>query len=212
MSSPIISYFGGSCFLLESESFKILIDPGTKGIGRMKGDIVYATHRHFDHTRGIKEFLVYNDESSILISNEQVTENYKSFGERVKTIESGEQLIFGDLKLEFVQARHGIFKSELNLAIVISTPDFKFAHLGDAVSFEGLIGMKLDVLAVPIGGFFTASPKRSMDELAKFDIPPKTIIPMHWLFRSPKRFCKKITELFPQMKCIVPKKGKTISY
>jgi L-ascorbate metabolism protein UlaG (beta-lactamase superfamily) len=212
MTSPIITYFGTSCFLLEFESLKILVDPGKKGLGRKKGDIVYATHRHFDHTRGIEEFLRYNDESSILISNEQVTQNYVNWGDRVKTIEENETLLLGELTLEFISAKHGMFKGEKNLGIIIRSSDFQFGHLGDGVSFGGFASKKVDILAVPIGGFFTASPKGVINELAKFENPPSTIVPMHWLLRSPKGFCKKISKAYPQMNCIIPKKGEAISY
>ncbi len=212
MTQPIISYFGQSCFLLEFESTKILIDPGNKKLGKIEADIVYSTHSHFDHASGINEFLDFNKESAIFISNKEVTKKYTEWGSRVKTIEDGTQLNIGELTLEFIYARHGIFKGELNLGIVISTPTFKFGHVGDGVSFQGFRKKKLDILAVPISGLFAASPNRVLQELPSFEEPLPTIIPMHWLFRSPKKFCKKLSKEFPQIKCIVPKKEEIVSY
>jgi len=72
MQPLTITYFGMSCFLLDLQTMKILIDPGKKSLGRIRADFVYATHRHFDHTRGFNEFLEFNDASYILIYNEQV--------------------------------------------------------------------------------------------------------------------------------------------
>jgi L-ascorbate metabolism protein UlaG (beta-lactamase superfamily) len=212
MSSPIITYFGQSCFLLEYNSSKILIDPGNKANGRMKGDIVYATHRHVDHTAEINEFLDFNEETTILIGNKQVTKNYIKWGGRVITIEDGETMTFENFELEFIRARHGLFRGETNLGIIISFPSFKFGHLGDGVSFSGFARKKVDMLAVPIAGIVTASPKRAIKELAKFENPLPIIVPMHWLFRSTKGFCKKLTKTFPQTKCIIPNKGEILSY
>ncbi|MFX0149769.1 MAG: MBL fold metallo-hydrolase [Candidatus Hodarchaeota archaeon] len=70
----------------------MLIDPGKKALGRVKADFVYATHRHLDHTRGIEEFLKFNDESSNLICNEKVAQVYVKWKNRVKMIEDGEMM------------------------------------------------------------------------------------------------------------------------
>ncbi|MHA2389120.1 MAG: MBL fold metallo-hydrolase [Candidatus Hodarchaeales archaeon] len=212
MSTPTITYLGQSCFLLDFVSSKILIDPGNKANGRMKGDIVYATHRHVDHTAGINEFLEFNEESTILIGNKQVTKNYVKWGDRVKTIEDGETMSFDNFDLEFISARHGLFRGEKNIGIIISFPSFKFGHLGDGVSFNGFADKKVDMLAVPIAGIVTASPKRAIRELSKFEEPPPIIVPIHWLFRSTKGFCKKLGKRFPQTKCLIPKKGEILSY
>ena len=106
MNSVSITFCGQSCFLFESQSTSILIDPGKKSHGQVKADIVYAIHRHFDHTRGIEEFLKFNDDKALLISNEQVIENYSEWGDQVKTIEDGEIYETSSFKLEFITCRH----------------------------------------------------------------------------------------------------------
>ena len=94
-----------------------------------------------------------------------------------------------------------------NTGVVINEGDFSFGHPGDAVNLEGFYHYDLDLLAVPIGGAFTASPNRIIDEITHFKKYPKRLVPMHWLVRSPKSFCKKIVERFPEIECIVPAKG-----
>ena len=212
MPKPTITYLGQSCFLLEFESLRILIDPGNKANGKIKGDVVYATHRHVDHTAGIDEFLELNGVSTILIGNEQVTKSYKKWGDRVKTIKEGELFSIGDLTLEFIAAKHGLFRGEKNLGLIITSQDFKFGHLGDGVSFEGFVDKKVDILAIPISGIVTASPKRAIQEITKFEHLPSVIVPMHWLFRSPKGFCKNLSKIHPQVKCIIPRKGEILNY
>ena len=107
---------------------------------------------------------------------------------------------------------HGLFCSEKNIGIIIHTPELSFGHLGDAVSFEGFKDKKVDILAVPIVGIFTASPKGAIKELEKFKQPLPIIVPMHWLFRRPKSFCKKLKKRFPEVECIVPRDNTIISY
>ena len=51
---------GHSCFLLEYNESKLLIDPGKKHHSETDGDIVYSTHYHYDHTSGIERFLEKN--------------------------------------------------------------------------------------------------------------------------------------------------------
>ncbi len=160
-----------------------------------------------DHTAGIDTFLEINAPKAVLISNRQVTKKYSQFGDRIITIKDGESLKKGVWEFEFIKGKHGFFRGVENIGIVVKTPSFTFGHLGDSVNFEGFANLDIDMLAVPIGSIFAASPKGAIKELRKFKKPLPTIIPMHWLWRNPKGFCKKLTKEFPQAKCIVPKKG-----
>ncbi|MHA2158740.1 MAG: MBL fold metallo-hydrolase, partial [Candidatus Thorarchaeota archaeon] len=158
---PKITYFGQSCFYIETADSKILVDPQNKKRGNLEGDLVYCTHKHFDHTGGVATFL-RNNEDAILVGNEQITSTFSQFGERVKTVNDGETFEFRSIKLSFTKLRHGLFKSVNNLAVEIQIGDFAFAHCGDAVSFDGFPTSNVDVLAVPIGGAFAASPKKAL--------------------------------------------------
>jgi len=211
--NPIsITCFGHSCFLLEHQNSKVLIDPSKKSHSQVEGDIIYATHHHWDHTAGIDTFLETNAPNGVLISNSQVTKKYAKFGDQIITIKDGECLTRGRWELEFIRGKHGFFRGVENIGIVVKTPSFTFGHLGDSINFEGFANLDLDMLAVPIGSIFTASPKGAIKELHKFKKPLPSIIPMHWLWRNPRGFCKNLIKEFPEAKCIVPKKGEKISY
>ena len=214
MNSVTVTYFGQSCFLLEYQNSKLLIDPRKKTHSEVEGDIIYATHRHMDHTAGIETFLKINAPSGVLISNTQVTRKYSQFGNQVITIKNGESLTKGVWELKFIFGKHGLFffRGVENIGVIVKTPSFTFGHLGDSVNFEGFANLDLDMLAVPIGSMFAASPKGAIKELKKFTKPLPTIIPMHWLWRNPDGFCKNLTKEFPEAKCIIPKKGAKISY
>ena len=213
MNSTTITFYGQSCFLLEYNNSKLLIDPRKKSHSQVEGDIVYATHHHPDHTAGIGTFLEINSPSAVLIGNIQVIKKYSQFRDQTITIKNGESLKKGVWEFEFISGKHGFFRGVENVGIVVKTPSFVFGHLGDSVNFECFANLDLDMLAVPIGSIFAASPKGAIKELKKFKKPLPIIVPMHWLLRSPRGFCKKLTREFPKTaRCIVPKDGEKISY
>ncbi len=65
---PRITYLGQSGFFIETPELKLLIDPSNKRSGDLEGDLVYCTHKHFDHVGGVKTFLNRNSHA-ILIGN-----------------------------------------------------------------------------------------------------------------------------------------------
>jgi L-ascorbate metabolism protein UlaG (beta-lactamase superfamily) len=206
MSQPSITFLGQSGFLLEYQDSILLIDPQNKEAGARPGNIVYGTHQHFDHVGGVNHFLEKNPDA-ILIGNPQVATKFDHWGDRVTTVNAGETMVHDPWAFEFIQEPHGFFKNKINLGIIVRTKNFTFGHVGDAVRFDGFSQLKLDVLAVPIVGGFTASPKRVIDELHKFQETLPLIVPMHWIYRSPKGFCKRLKTHLPQTRCIVPQKN-----
>jgi L-ascorbate metabolism protein UlaG (beta-lactamase superfamily) len=207
--TPSIKYLGQSGFLVESASSTLLIDPSNKKSGEFDGDIVYCTHGHFDHVGGVETFLKRNPDS-ILVANKQVTRKYTNFGDRVVTCKDGETFERDPWTFHFSRLRHGIFGGVINLGVVVKVGGFSLAHCGDAVSFEGFPPSEVDVLAIPIGGAFAASPKTALKLIQSLSEPLPTIVPMHWLFRSPEGFCKKLSKAIPNARCVIPQNGKLL--
>ncbi|MHA1963268.1 MAG: MBL fold metallo-hydrolase [Candidatus Thorarchaeota archaeon] len=207
---PRIIYLGQSGFYIETTDSKLLIDPPNKKAGDLEGDLVYSTHKHFDHTGGVETFLTRNPDA-ILVGNEQVTGKFSQFGDRVKTVRDKELFEFKSHSLYFTRLKHGIWKGIINLAVEIHIGDFTFAHCGDAVSFEGFPSSGVDVLAIPISGAFAASPKKALEMISNLKEPLPTIVPMHWLIRSPESFCRKLHEVKSDVSCIVPSKEEPLN-
>ncbi len=204
-----LTYLGQSGFLLEFNGSRLLIDPSNSASGDLDGDIVYCTHSHSDHTGGVDTFLERN-ESAILVSGEQTTSKFAKWGTRVKQIEDGDRFTHGPWTLEFKYIPHGLFKGVQNLSVIVSCEGFSFAHCGDASNFEGFPIKQVDVLAAPIGGGFTASPGKVISMVEKLTEPLPLIIPIHWLFRNPSKFCEKLHQRVPAIRCVVPSNEKTI--
>ena len=204
-----IRYLGQSGFEMSDDVSTLLVDPTNKKSGELKGDFVYCTHQHSDHTRGVEPFLELNQEAK-LIGNQQVLEKFPKYEERTILAKEGDSIEVGPWKFEFIKNRHGLFGSVLNLGTIIRAGDFSFGHPGDGIRFSGFYNAGLQYMAVPISGGFTASPRRAMGELMKFGDPKPIIIPIHWLFRNPNSFCHKLKMNMEEITCQVPKTGQTL--
>ncbi|MGY5881739.1 MAG: MBL fold metallo-hydrolase [Candidatus Thorarchaeota archaeon] len=207
--TPSITFLGQSGFLLEYNDSKLLIDPSNKKSGNFEGDLIFCTHKHFDHIGGAEVFLERNP-TAILVCNEQTALNFAHFGERVKIVDDGDSFTHGLWNFQFTKLRHGIFKGIHNLGAVISAGDFSFAHCGDAVEFHNFPTTLVDVLAIPISGAFAAGPGKAIKMISNLDDPKPIIVPMHWLIRKPSGFCKKLHQKIPDVKCIVPVIGESL--
>jgi L-ascorbate metabolism protein UlaG (beta-lactamase superfamily) len=206
---PKITFLGTSGFLIEAGDSKLLIDPVNKKRGDVEGDLVYCTHNHFDHIGGVQTFLERNPEA-ILVGNKHVLSKFPEFENRSKLVSEGESFEYKSFSLSFTKLDHGVFKSVYNLAVEVRVGDFVFAHCGDAVSFEGFPTSRVDVLALPISGVFAASPKKSREVVQNLEEPRPLIVPMHYMIRSPKSFCRKLKESVPDVTCIVPTPGEPL--
>jgi L-ascorbate metabolism protein UlaG (beta-lactamase superfamily) len=207
---PEIRFLGQSGFHIKFGAKSLLIDPSNKTSGDNDGDVVYCTHKHFDHTRGVGNFLVRNPEAK-LVGNGQVIDALGEWQDRAVEAKIGQQFEFDDFTLEFVECKHGFFRGIEVYGIIARTDGFAFGHCGDSVTLEGFGDKELDLFALPISGLVATSPKSAIEQLGKFNAPLPVIVPMHWLFRKPKSFCNSFQKRFPDGKCIIPKEGELIN-
>lgn len=205
MSDFQVKFLGQSSFQLSKGGSSILIDPFNKKAGDIEGELVYCTHGHADHIGGISSFLERNSDA-ILLTNEQVTRQFKQFSDRIVVVNDGGLYQQGNWEFEFIESKHGFFK-DVNLGVIVRNGVDSFGHCGDTITFKGFYSIPVDTLAVPISGIVTVSPIGAISELKKFDQPLPTIVVMHWVFRNPSSFCRKLEIEIPGTQCIVPKVG-----
>ncbi|MBT4321266.1 MBL fold metallo-hydrolase [Candidatus Bathyarchaeota archaeon] len=186
----------------------VLIDPFDSKSGEVDGEVIYCTHCHPDHVGGIPSFMERNPDA-ILMTNEQVAGKFKQFSDRTVIARDEESYKHGDWEFQFIAAKHGILR-DLNIGVIVRNGDETFGHVGDTITFEGFISAMVDTIAVPITGILTTSPSQAITELKKFQPHPQTVVVMHWAFRNPKSFCRRLSVELPNVKCIVPKKGELI--
>lgn len=214
MDDLIISFLKQSAFLLESTDSRLVIDPGDRSMRDMNVDYVYATHRHTDHIAAIPQILKNNPDTR-LVCNEQTAKVFakkKEFKDQVQVIRVGESTSLGPWGFMFLEGRHGLFRWEQNTMVVIKSPTgVSFGHAGDSTTIMPFKDLRLTYLAVPIGGLVTASSKSIVQQLSLFQEPYPIIVPMHWLWRSPEKFCQSVETRIPGMRGLNPKNNPLIT-
>jgi len=146
---------------------------------------------------------------AVLLSNGQVASAFKQYSDRTVIANDGESYKHGEWDFRFLSAKHGFLRDE-NLGVIVRNAGDSFGHVGDAITYGRFSSSGIETLAVPITGLFTTSPAQAILELKKFNPPLPTIVAMHWAFRNPKSFCRRLSVEFPDVKCIVPKKGELL--
>lgn len=161
-----ISWFGHSCFRIESKDGSILIDPFSKEIGlrppKIKDDLVLVTHQHFDHnnTEGAEP-------GTFIIEGPG---EYEKQGVAVRGIFSYHDNSEGK-------------ERGINTIYCLKTEDIKVCHLGDLgqdkLTDEQVEAIgDIDILMIPVGGNYTIGAKQATGVITQ--IEPKIIIPMHY--------------------------------
>lgn len=159
MDKVTITYIGHSCFVLEYEGQRVVLDPYEDGSipglsnVRLEAEYVYCSHDHHDHG-----------------------------------FEDGVELRFAGLpaftveELETDHDDEGGTKRGKNIIRIFRFGGLRVAHLGDLGRLpteeeaERLAG--LDCLMIPVGGYFTidaAIAKKIVDM-----VQPNVVIPMHY--------------------------------
>jgi L-ascorbate metabolism protein UlaG (beta-lactamase superfamily) len=166
-----LTYYGHSSFLVETgDGTRVILDPYRSGCydGALRyaaidepADVVIATHEHDDH--GATDTIPGNPLVLVHPTSETV----------------------GTLHVEGVQVAHdeaGGSKRGRNTIVVLDDGDIRLIHLGDlghlldeaAVEAIG----RVDVLIVPVGGFFTIDETEAAAVVESLD--PRIVIPVHY--------------------------------
>ncbi len=198
-----ITWYGHSCFKIETGSSSILIDPFLTGnstfeaLGKSVSDVasgvthVALTHGHDDHIGDTVE--VCKQTGAKLIANYEVAMFLNSKGvETVSPMNPGGTVGHADFDISLVNAVHSsgtvVDGSSIYLGaacgIVISTKEMKTVyHMGDTDIFSDMALINElyapDIGMVPIGDRFTMGAKSAALACKKF-FNFKTVIPCHY--------------------------------
>ncbi|MBW6440652.1 MBL fold metallo-hydrolase [Patescibacteria group bacterium] len=161
-----ITWYGQSCFKLQSKDVSLILDPFDKKIGLRppfgSADIITISHDHYDHN------------------------NYKIIKGEPFVIDSEGEFEIKKVFIRGIEACHDNQKGVdrgFNIIYVIEMEDINICHLGDLgqefLSNNQLekIG-KIDILFIPIGGVFTIDWNSASNIISQID--PRIIIPMHY--------------------------------
>jgi L-ascorbate metabolism protein UlaG (beta-lactamase superfamily) len=176
----VISYYGVSCFKVQSGEVVLIFDPPSKESGfkplRFQANAVLISHNHKNHNGR-------ENPSRIVIDGPgeyEISETY------IYGIESFHDSVLGK--------KHG-----LNTIYVARIEDITICHLGDfgesnlrQETIEA-IG-KIDILFVPIGGKTVLDSARAVKISSQLE--PKIIIPMHYNLSDNKKDLKGFLDEF----------------
>ncbi len=183
-----VTYLSHSCFEVKDIDHTLLIDPffsdrnPTAPAYTGKPDIVLITHEHFDHITA-ERF------SAMVVAPPPLAGKFK----RMTVMHHGETKLIEGVSVTMISATH---KSAYPSGYVFELGGVRFAHLGDT-HLDGVQPLQnIDVLFIPIGGYFTINVHQAVRALDI--IKPNVAIPMHFntfdtIKADPKEF-KRLAE------------------
>lgn len=204
-----ITYFAHSCFLIETASARLLIDPFLTDnpqapikAADVRCDYILVSHGHEDHTGDA--LAVAQANGATLVANYEIAEYFGAKGAKTHGMNPGGAHVFPFGRVKLTIAHH---TSSLNAGLnplymgvpcglIVEAEGKRIYHAGDTALFMDmqLIGRGgLDAALLPIGDNFTMGPEDALDALDF--LKPKIAVPMHYdtwpaIAQEPERFAK----------------------
>jgi len=190
-----IKYLGHSAFYIKSKNARVVFDPFDPSmvglpLKKMEADVVCVSHDHNDHN-----FVDGVEGNPYVISGPG---EYEVKGVKVTGIPS-----FHDDAGGKDRGRNSIY--------LVEVEDVFVCHLGDLghkLTDNQLKGLeKVDVLLIPVGGFYTIDSKAANEVIAQ--IEPKMVIPMHF---RPAKTSKPVFDKLGSLDDFLKEMGETPRY
>ncbi len=165
-----IQWKGHASFLITaSEGLRILTDPFDESVGyplpNVAADIVTVSHQHFDHNA-----------TNLLPGNPSIIDTAGEHHVAGRTIRG---------IATYHDTEHGSKRGNNNV-FVLELDGINICHLGDLghiLTPEQVLEIgKVDVLCVPVGGFYTIDPKEALQVVEQ--LQPGFVLPMHYKFNA----------------------------
>lgn len=201
-----LTYHGHACFTLEADGTTMLIDPFNDTCGYPMPDVkptaVVISHEHFDHN-----YVQMAKGSPKVIRG--LKEGGKDWAQVKETV--------GPVSVATVRTYHDPTEGSQrgrNVMLIFDSGGIRLVHTGDLghpLSPEHVKALgKVDVLLVPVGGFYTIGPK---DADAVIDqLKPKVVVPMHYKTSKTESWPIGSVDEFLKGKSGVKHVGKTASF
>lgn len=189
-----ITYYGHSCFLVETRQHRLIIDPfltdnpnAPLKADEVRCDFILLSHGHEDHTGDALSIAKANE--ATIIANYEIAEYFGAQGAKTHGMNPGGGFNFPFGRVKLTLAHHtssvnaGLNPIYLGVpcGLIIDADGSKLYHAGDTALFLDmqLIGkMGLDAALIPIGDNFTMGPADALDALDF--LKPKVAVPIHY--------------------------------
>ena len=159
MRKVTITYLGHSCFCLEAEGFRMILDPYEDGTVpgldnlRAEAEAVFCSHDHFDHN--FTKAVTLTGKGKLPCAVTELATDHDDQGGALRGSNTIRIFDFGGLRI---------------------------AHMGDigrALRPDEIHALHgVDCLLIPVGGFFTVDAAQAKEMVDQ--IQPRVTIPMHY--------------------------------
>lgn len=174
-----LTHFGHACVLAESDSTRILIDPGTFS-GDFEGlrelDAVMITHKHPDHLDTDRlPALLRENANARLIADPASAEVLDESGLTNEIARPGDAFEIGGMSINTIGGEHAVIHPDIpviaNVGYVLDHG--AFYHPGDSFHVPD---QRIDVLGLPTG-----APWLKLSEAVDFlrTVQPRVAVPIH---------------------------------
>lgn len=162
----IITWYGQSCFKIQSGDLVIAIDPFGKGIGltppRFRADIILITHEHYDHSN-----------AGAIAGNPFVIRGPGEYD--LKGVYARGLASFHDQEQGRLRGPNTIYSLDIEGLTIAHLGDFGEGELRDQTLEE--LG-ETEIAFIPVGGTYTIDGAQAAK--AAKQIEPRILVPMHY--------------------------------
>jgi len=180
----VIFWLGQACFVIQTDGVTILTDPFNAQVGyevtQIPGvDVVTVSHEHFDHNN----VAMAEGSPAVLRGLAKGGKSVNAIDEKVKGVRIYTVSSYHDDAKGAKRGLNAIFVFEVPLRDALTSAPLRIVHMGDfgetRLDPERIKAIgPVDVLLVPVGGFYTIDAAGADQLLA--DLHPKIVVPMHW--------------------------------
>ncbi len=166
LSFMVITWYGQSCFKVQSGELVLALDPFNKELGltppRFRADIVVVTHEHWDHNNADSI-----PEGAFVVRGPG---EYEVKGVTISGIPTYHDNVGGKER-----GQNTVYRIEME--------DMRVCHMGDFGEEKmrpetlEVLG-EVDILLIPVGGTYTIDAETAAEVVNA--IEPKVVIPMHY--------------------------------